>query len=138
VWALLLAFAASAPVVPQFQPPATPQLRWYKGNTHTHTLNSDGDSTPDDVVRWYRENGYNFLVLTDHTSTDAILEALERGDFYASTGVELTDYQANDSEIRITVKQQGSSKYRVQFKGLPPLFDWLPELTKRNSATYSR
>ena len=25
--------------------------RWYKGNTHTHTLNSDGDSTPDDVVR---------------------------------------------------------------------------------------
>ena len=40
--------------------------RWYKGNTHTHTLNSDGDSTPDDVVRWYREHGYQFLVLTDH------------------------------------------------------------------------
>jgi hypothetical protein len=42
------------------------QMRWYKGNTHTHTLNSDGDSTPDDVVRWYREHGYQFLVLTDH------------------------------------------------------------------------
>ncbi len=41
-------------------------LRWYKGNTHTHTLNSDGDSAPDDVVRWYREHGYHFLVLTDH------------------------------------------------------------------------
>ena len=41
-------------------------LRWYKGNTHTHTLNSDGDSTPDDVVRWYREHRYQFLVLTDH------------------------------------------------------------------------
>lgn len=41
-------------------------LRWYKGNTHTHTLNSDGDSTPDEVVRWYREHGYHFLVLTDH------------------------------------------------------------------------
>ena len=26
--------------------------RWFKGNTHTHTLNSDGDSTPDEVVRW--------------------------------------------------------------------------------------
>ena len=24
---------------------------WYKGNTHTHTLNSDGDSTPDDVAK---------------------------------------------------------------------------------------
>ncbi len=42
------------------------QTRWFKGNTHTHTLNSDGDSTPDDVVRWYREHGYQFLVLTDH------------------------------------------------------------------------
>jgi len=39
---------------------------WFKGNTHTHTLNSDGDSTPDEVVRWYREHGYQFLVLTDH------------------------------------------------------------------------
>jgi hypothetical protein len=29
-------------------------LHWYKGNTHTHTLNSDGDSTPDEMVRWYR------------------------------------------------------------------------------------
>ena len=49
--------------------------RWYKGNTHTHTLNSDGDSTPDDVVRWYREHGYQFLVLTDHnvlTSVDGL------------------------------------------------------------------
>ena len=40
--------------------------RWFKGNTHTHTVNSDGDSTPDEVVRWYREHGYNFLVLSDH------------------------------------------------------------------------
>lgn len=50
-------------------------LRWYKGNTHTHTLNSDGDSTPDEVVRWYREHGYHFLVLTDHnylTSVDGL------------------------------------------------------------------
>ncbi|MDQ2922080.1 MAG: hypothetical protein M3R52_10790 [Acidobacteriota bacterium] len=42
---------------------------------------------------------------------------MERGDFYASTGVELTDYQARDKEIRITIKQEGSSKYRVQFVG---------------------
>lgn len=25
--------------------------RWFKGNLHTHTVNSDGDSTPDEVVR---------------------------------------------------------------------------------------
>jgi predicted metal-dependent phosphoesterase TrpH len=40
--------------------------RWYKGNLHTHTLNSDGDSTPNEVATWYRANRYNFLVLTDH------------------------------------------------------------------------
>lgn len=48
------------------------RLRWYKGNTHTHTINSDGDSTPDEVVRWYREHGYNFLVLSDHNFLTAI------------------------------------------------------------------
>jgi hypothetical protein len=39
---------------------------WFQGTTHTHTLNSDGDSTPDDVVRWYREHGYDFVFITDH------------------------------------------------------------------------
>ena len=70
-------------------------MRWYKGNTHTHTLNSDGDSTPDDVVRWYRENGYNFLVLTDHnfvTSVDG-LNALHGADekFIVIKGEEVSD-----------------------------------------------
>jgi predicted metal-dependent phosphoesterase TrpH len=44
----------------------TPAMNWYKGNLHTHTINSDGDSTPDAVARWYREHRYQFLVLTDH------------------------------------------------------------------------
>jgi len=40
--------------------------RWLKGNTHTHTLESDGDSPPDYVANWYKIHGYNFLVLSDH------------------------------------------------------------------------
>ena len=40
--------------------------QWYKGNTHTHTLWSDGDAAPEWVVSWYKENGYDFLSLTDH------------------------------------------------------------------------
>lgn len=61
--------AATYVVVAAAQPAgsrASQPLRWYKGNTHTHTLNSDGDSTPDEVVRWYRDHRYDFLVLTDH------------------------------------------------------------------------
>lgn len=42
------------------------EWQWFKGNLHTHTANSDGDSTPDAVARWYKEHRYNFLVLTDH------------------------------------------------------------------------
>ncbi len=72
-----------------------PALRWYKGNTHTHTLNSDGDSSPDDVVKWYRAHGYHFLVLTDHnvlTRVDA-LNALHGLDerFLVIQGEEVTD-----------------------------------------------
>jgi predicted metal-dependent phosphoesterase TrpH len=48
---------------PQGPPPAP---NWYKGNTHTHTTESDGDSSPEDVTRWYAERDYNFLVLSDH------------------------------------------------------------------------
>ena len=40
--------------------------RWLKGNTHTHTLESDGDSPPETVARWYKAHGYSFLVLSDH------------------------------------------------------------------------
>ena len=43
-----------------------PKARWYKGNIHTHTTESDGDSSPETVVRWYRRHGYDFLVLSDH------------------------------------------------------------------------
>ena len=43
-----------------------PKLKWFKGNIHTHTTESDGDDTPGNVVRWYRRHGYDFLVLSDH------------------------------------------------------------------------
>jgi hypothetical protein len=47
----------------------------------------------------------------------AILQALEDGQFYASTGVELSDYAATDRGITITVKADKWSKYRIQFIG---------------------
>jgi hypothetical protein len=72
-----------------------PSPQWFKGNLHTHTLNSDGDSTPDDVVRWYREHGYHFVTITDHnylTSVDG-LNALHGADdkFIVIKGEEVTD-----------------------------------------------
>ena len=80
-------------------PAAQEALRWYKGNTHTHTLNSDGDSTPAEVVQWYRAHGYHFLVLTDHnylTAVDA-LNALHgaAGKFLVIQGEEVTSSVAS-------------------------------------------
>ena len=74
---------------------AQARLRWYKGNTHTHTLNSDGDSHPDDVAKWYKQRGYAFVVITDHnvlTSVEA-LNALHGLDerFLVIRGEEVTD-----------------------------------------------
>lgn len=40
--------------------------RWYKGNTHTHSLWSDGNEFPDMIAKWYVDNDYDFLVLSDH------------------------------------------------------------------------
>ena len=39
---------------------------WYKGNLHTHTDNSDGELSPDEVVEGYKKNNYDFLAITDH------------------------------------------------------------------------
>ena len=51
---------------PTAQTQSEPAKRWWKGNLHTHTINSDGDSAPDAVARWYKEHRYDFLALTDH------------------------------------------------------------------------
>jgi predicted esterase len=41
---------------------------WWRGNTHTHTLWSDGDDFPEAVAEWYKQNGYQFLAITDHNT----------------------------------------------------------------------
>jgi len=74
---------------------AAPELHWYKGNLHTHTVNSDGDSTPNDVASWYKEHRYNFLVLTDHnfrTEIDGLNSLHAAKDrFLLIPGEEVTD-----------------------------------------------
>ena len=85
---LLLTVAATAASAQQ------PAPRWFRGNTHAHTLNSDGDSPPDVVARWYRQNGYHFTFITDHeyitdvVGLNALLGAANR--FLVISGQEIT------------------------------------------------
>lgn len=45
---------------------AEEEKRWFKGNTHTHTLWSDGDAAPELVVDWYKSHGFDFLCISEH------------------------------------------------------------------------
>ena len=80
------------------------QAAWFKGNTHTHTINSDGNATPDVVTRWYRENGYQFVVITDHEYlTDvAPLNALfgREGQFLVMAGQEVSQHLGQSRDPR--------------------------------------
>jgi hypothetical protein len=66
---------------------------------HTHTINSDGDSPPYDVVAWYKRNGYQFLVITDHnTFTDpAAFDTNPTDNFLLIGGEEIT----NDKVVHV-------------------------------------
>ena len=39
---------------------------WWKGNLHLHSTLSDGEKPPEEAMRLYKEQGYDFISLTDH------------------------------------------------------------------------
>lgn len=58
--------------------------------------------------------GQAWIVVRAETLTSAaLLAAMQRGDFYASTGVELTDIAAG----RVVIVRKGAAKYRTTFIG---------------------
>jgi hypothetical protein len=94
--------------------------RWFRGNTHTHTLRSDGDSTPEEVTKWYQDNGYNFLFITDHETITPVEELNttfgKPGEFVVFPGQEVTDrldgkpYHVNGLGVRrVTMPKRGKT-----------------------------
>lgn len=73
--------------------PAAAAPAWFKGNTHTHTTMSDGDSPPETVIQWYKDHGYRFLVLSDHNvfTEPAKYASFNAADFLLVSGEEVTD-----------------------------------------------
>jgi len=63
-----------------------------KGNVHTHTTLSDGGSSPEQTIAWYRSHGYQFLALTDHNqlSRPARYASLQEPGFVLISGEEIT------------------------------------------------
>ncbi len=62
--------------------------QWYRGNTHSHSTESDGQLPMADRFAAYREAGYDFLVLTDHRTVNDV-SAYSTPDFLAISGSEV-------------------------------------------------
>lgn len=72
---------------------------WFKGNLHTHTsLTVKNSSSPEDVVNWYYENDYNFLVLSNHNIfidlKNKIFNTKNKNNFILIPGQEVVGYRS--------------------------------------------
>jgi len=68
--------------------------RFYRGNLHGHSTNSDGAWSPAEYCRQYRQNGYDFVALTDHCMEPhgfdiSDTREFRRDDFTSLIGAEL-------------------------------------------------
>ena len=100
--------------------PANPEIRWWKGNIHTHTLWSDGDDFPEMVAEWYRTHDYNFLALSDHNVlSDGVRwmkhSAIEKRSDKQATDKYLARFGPNWVETR---GEPSSPAYEVRLKPL--------------------
>lgn len=90
--------------------------QWYKGNLHTHTYWSDGDAFPEMVLDWYKNNGYQFVALTDHNTlqTGEKWKKIPKShiyeqafdDYLARYGEDWVDYQNDSSGLRVKLKTE--------------------------------
>lgn len=93
--ALALLLCAIAPLAARAEEP-----RWFKGNTHTHSLWSDGNDFPEMISDWYRARGYDFLAMSDHN-------ILARGEKWMP--------EAQIEKRKIALGRKVLDKYRERF-----------------------
>ena len=91
-------------------------MQFFRGNTHTHTLWSDGDAAPEMVTAWYRERDFDFLVLSEHNTM-----AIGTRWFEVKEGTRLTDERLRQLEdkfgpeaIEVRDRADGGLEMRLQ------------------------
>lgn len=90
--------------------------RFWRGNLHTHSGNSDGALPPDQISRIYQDAGYDFVAITDH--------------FRAEYSFPLTDTRALRTRTFTTLlgaelhapRTGFSAEWHIIAAGLPPGF----------------
>lgn len=78
-----------------------------------------------DDAHHYREIGAEYAnpfrgwvhVRSQSLKTDSLLSAIERGDFYSSTGVTLHDISFSDGKLQLEINEEDDITYTIQFIG---------------------
>ena len=79
------------------------QSKWYKGQVHTHTTQSDGELTSQQMTQKYHDLGYSFVVITDHNKVTPV-DHLSASDFLVFTGEEVsTDAHWGAIDLKTTI-----------------------------------
>lgn len=99
--------------------------KWYKGNTHTHSLWSDGDDYPELILDWYKTRGYDFIALSDHNILadkefwkDVPTHPFRQQrfkEYLAKYGDQWVNYKT-DSAGRISVRLKKLDEFRPMFE----------------------
>lgn len=84
-----LANSGESSALPRFQR-SFEVTHFQKGNIHTHTTLSDGGSSPEQTIAWYRSHGYQFLALTDHNQLSRRYASQQEPGFVLISGEEIT------------------------------------------------
>jgi hypothetical protein len=84
--------------------------RWYRGNLHTHSTQSDGALSPAQVAAWYAGHGYHFIALTDHEMVTDVASAAFPADAEAAGSPFLV---VPGAEISVGRSRQGSPVHMV-------------------------
>jgi hypothetical protein len=86
--------------------------QWCRGNTHIHSVASDGGKTVEELEEMYADAGYDFLCLTDHWVASAVQERQNANGLLWFDGVELhgTDLQGVMYHIACIGKFSGIDK----------------------------
>lgn len=65
------------------------ERKWFKGDTHLHTINSDGVLTKGQLVEACKKKGLDFMIITDH-NFNSVDKSYYDGDILVIQGQEIT------------------------------------------------
>ena len=77
--------------------PRNPSTGWYRGDLHSHTEHSDGANTIEEMARFAKKRGLDFLAITDHNTTThmPVIDAWRDAPLLLIPGEEVTTYSGH-------------------------------------------